>query len=308
MSDYISQNSAENSYLNNETWVINTGKDIDILNKINKSGKKLSEWGFNINRGILTGYNDAFIIDGTTRSILIEQDSKCEQFIRPILRGRDIKRFSYDFADKYIIYIPFGFTNSNCKLNGEQTSFPTDFPSVYDYLNEKENEFQQKKGNRRSKGLKNRDDQGEYWWELRSCIYSDDFKQQNIAWQRITKKNIFCLTEKDMVILDSMAFISHLGDYKYYLLGILNSNVIYYWISLNVPAYGSTGYRLSNQFVVNMPIPKPNDEEFNNISDIVKHMIDNKCEATDSLLNQMIYNLYDLDKDEIIYIESQLKR
>ena len=71
MSVYIKQNGGINVYTSNETWVINTGMDITILSKINAHGKKLSEWNFNINRGILTGYNDAFIIDETIKNALL---------------------------------------------------------------------------------------------------------------------------------------------------------------------------------------------------------------------------------------------
>ena len=63
----------------------------------------MKEWDINIYRGILTGYNDAFIIDGNTREKLINKDVKSAEIIRPILRGRDVKRYSYQFADLYII-------------------------------------------------------------------------------------------------------------------------------------------------------------------------------------------------------------
>ncbi|SFE29783.1 hypothetical protein SAMN03003324_00003 [Pedobacter antarcticus] len=66
-------------------------------------GKPLKDWDINIYRGILTGYNEAFIIDEKTKNDLIFEDPKSAEIIRPILRGRDIKRYAYEFADKYII-------------------------------------------------------------------------------------------------------------------------------------------------------------------------------------------------------------
>ncbi len=307
LSVYIKQNGGINVYTSNETWVINTGMDITILSKINAHGKKLSEWNFNINRGILTGYNDAFIIDETIKNALISSDPKSAELIRPILRGKDIREYSYNFAKKYIIAIPCGFTNKNA-VGSPTNWFKTNYSSIYNYLVSTE-EALSKNRKSKTKGLYKRDDQGEYWWELRSCKYMDDFYQQNIAWQRITKKNIFCLTEKNMVILDSMAFISHLGNNKYYLLGILNSNVIYYWINLNVPAYGSTGYRLANQFVVNMPIPVPNQKQFEQISEVVKEIVDSKVseKSLHKNLQLLVYELYGLSEDEILYLEGQIK-
>ena len=178
-----------------------------------------------------------------------------------------------------------------------------EYPSVYKYLLTHKEKLS--KRNKAETGIRYE------WYALQrwGSKYSDDFYQQNIAWQRITKKNIFCLTEKNMVILDSMAFISHLGNNKYYLLGILNSNVIYYWINLNVPAYGSTGYRLANQFVVNMPIPVPNQKQFEQISEVVKEIVDSKVseKSLHKNLQLLVYELYGLSEDEILYLEGQIK-
>ena len=108
-----------------------------------------------------------------------------------------------------------------------------------------------------------------------------------------------------MVILDSMAFISHLGQYKYYLLGILNSNVIHYWVKLNVPAYGNTGYRLSNQFVTKMPIPVPDENILNIINNLVKNIIEGHSEL-ENKLNSIIYDLYELTSIEVRYIQKAI--
>lgn len=61
------------------------------------------DWGLSINRGLLTGLNDAFIISAEKRAELIKEDPKSAEIIRPILRGRDIKRYGYHFADLYLI-------------------------------------------------------------------------------------------------------------------------------------------------------------------------------------------------------------
>ena len=88
----------------------------------------------------------------------------------------------------------------------------------------------------------------------------DEFNKSIIAWQRITARNQFCLTKEGTVILDSMAFLSSLGKYEKYLLAILNSKLVYYWVKKNVHEYGSTGFRLSNQYVEQITVPKPNSE------------------------------------------------
>jgi hypothetical protein len=126
----------------------------------------------------------------------------------------------------------------------------------------------------------------------------DDFYKQVIAWQRITQKNQFCLTEPGIVILDSMAFLSNIENHKYWLLAFLNSNLIYYWIKWNVHEYGNTGFRLSNQYVENIPIPKYCTETEKQLEDFIKQEAYKEIDG-------LVYSIYKLDDSEIQFIKSQ---
>jgi hypothetical protein len=151
---------------------------------------------------------------------------------------------------------------------------------------------------------------GNQWFETQDSIsYWDDFNNQVIAWQRITQKNTFCITEPGIVVLDSMAFISRLGDYAFYLLAILNSPLIYLWIKTNVPEYGDTGFRLSNQFVTQMEIPIPSQLQLNNLNEATKKIVLSKKPHKDDIqiLNQLIFELYKLDHQEGDFILSRTK-
>ena len=104
MSDYIKQNGIEGCrFDSSESWVILSEIEQRIKAKIEAVGTPLKDWDIQINYGIKTGFNEAFIINGEKRKELIAQDPKSAEIIRPILRGRDIKRYSYEFADFYII-------------------------------------------------------------------------------------------------------------------------------------------------------------------------------------------------------------
>ncbi|MDR0872011.1 MAG: hypothetical protein LBN27_00900 [Prevotellaceae bacterium] len=92
--------------MTSESWVILSPIEQQIKNKIEKIGTPLKDWNINIYRGILTGLNEAFIIDGKTKDELIKKSPKNAEIIRPILRGRDIKKYGYEFADLWLIYIP----------------------------------------------------------------------------------------------------------------------------------------------------------------------------------------------------------
>jgi site-specific DNA-methyltransferase (adenine-specific) len=137
----------------------------------------------------------------------------------PVLHGRDIKRYSYEFACLYLINTHNGIPSKNIP--------PVDikqYPVIKKHLD------------KHWEKIKNREDQG------------------------ITPENQFCLTDEGMVILDSMAFLSNIERHKYWLLAFLNSNLIYYRVKWNVHEYGNSGFRLSNQYVENIPIPKPRTE------------------------------------------------
>ncbi|HTO36193.1 MAG TPA: Eco57I restriction-modification methylase domain-containing protein, partial [Flavobacterium sp.] len=103
LSDYVRQNTNFTEFSNSESWVVLSPIEKQIKEKIERIGTPLKDWDIRINYGIKTGFNDAFIITGEKRKELIEQDPKSEEIIRPLLRGRDIKRYSYEFADLYLI-------------------------------------------------------------------------------------------------------------------------------------------------------------------------------------------------------------
>lgn len=136
------------------SFVILSDIERRIKEKIEKIGTPLKDWDINIYRGILTGYNEAFIIDGKTKNELIEKSPKNAEIIKPILRGRDIKRYGYEFADIWLI----------CTHNGTSTTSPIkidDYPYIKEYLDQ----FYPQ--------LAKRQDKGYTPYNLRSCIYTD---------------------------------------------------------------------------------------------------------------------------------------
>lgn len=139
-----------------------------IKEKIEQLGKPLKDWGINIYRGILTGYNEAFIIDGETKDALIAKSAKNAEIIRPILRGRDIKRYKADFANLWLLNVHNGTsTTPAVDIN--------DYPEIKAHLDQ----FYP--------ALEKRQDKGITPYNLRSCIYTDDFSKQKIVYPNMTK-------------------------------------------------------------------------------------------------------------------------
>ena len=165
LSDYIKQNGVEGCrFDSSESWVILSEIEQRIKTKIEAVGTPLKNWDINIYRGILTGYNEAFIIDKTKRDEILanckteEERQKTAEIIRPILRGRDIKRYGYEFADLYLIN-----THNGVKEKGIKRINIEDYPAVKAYLDL----FYPQ--------LEKRADQGDTPYNLRNCAYIEVF-------------------------------------------------------------------------------------------------------------------------------------
>ena len=308
----------EQEKLSKESFIFINQNEDSIKEKIERIGKPLKEWDININRGITTGLNDAFIIDKETRDKLLEEDYKNSEIIKPLLRGKDIEKYNINYADFYLI-------NSHNGKAGKGAIDIENYPQIKKWLER----FEPK--------LSKRADKGKTPFNLRNCAYLKEFEKEKIVWQRVTKENTFALAEKDTFILDSMAFLSNIEKEKKYLLGILNSKLIYFYLNQYTHKYGNNGFLLSNQYVEKLPIkPYNNEIELENKVDLIlennkklssykellgrakknkkyDEIIDleklvektqDEIKKLDYEINQMVYKIYELTVDEIKIIEN----
>jgi hypothetical protein len=303
----VNEKSVHLNKIGKDAWFIGSSAEQKLKEKIESIGKPLKDWDVKIYRGILTGLNEAFIIITEKRNEILanckteEERKRTEAIIKPILRGRDIKRYYYEWAGLWVIIIPAGWTNENRgKINAEEF-IQEQFPSLISHLKP----FKEK--------AKKRDDQGDYWWELRACAYYPEFEKEKVVWQRITQEPTFCLVKPDVYVLDSMAFFT--GNNLKYIMAILNSKLIYNYVEMIVHQYGFTGFRLSNQYVEVMPISpitssnKPIVQQIELLVDkILAAKKENKNADTSEWereIDQLVYKLYDLNEEEIRIIENK---
>ena len=210
--------------------------------KIEAIGTPLKDWDISINYGIKTGFNDAFIIDGEKRAELIAQDPKSEEIIRPILRGRDIKRYGYEFADLYIIT-----TFPSLKIDIES------YPAVkqhllsfgYDRLKQTGDKGARKKTNNK-------------WFETQDSIsYWEDFYKQKIVYPNMTKFMPFLL-DKESFMTNQKCFIMT-GKKLAYLTTFFNSNIFKICYRDNFPELQGGTRELSKIFFEQVKIPDVED-------------------------------------------------
>ena len=208
--------------------------------KIEAIGTPLKDWDIQINYGIKTGFNDAFIINGEKKAELIAQDPKSAEIIRPILRGRDIKRYGYEFADLYLIN-----THNGVKEKGIKRIDIDDYPAIKAHL---DSFYQQ---------LEKRQDKGDTPYNLRNCAYIEDFSKQKIVYPNMTKFMPFLLDKKNFMT-NQKCFIMT-GEKLAYLTAFFNSNIFKICYRDNFPDLQGGTRELSKIFFEQVKIPDVED-------------------------------------------------
>lgn len=256
----MQQNGEEAPFEDGDSWVILSDIERSIKQKVEAIGTPLSDWDVNIYRGILTGYNDAFIISTQKRDeILASCESEAErertaEIIRPILRGRDIKRYGYVFANQYLI-----------------ATFPAkqydidDYPALKDYLLSIGMERLEQTGEEHivnGERVKARKKTNNKWFETQDSIsYWDEFSKPKIVWAELSRTgNSFAYSDDGAMVLNT-CYILSFNDNDIHdkelnaLLGFLNSKVALFYLDIISSKLDETGWRWLKQFVERIPVP-----------------------------------------------------
>lgn len=300
----ISQNS-----LSKESFAFNDESTNALKTKIEKLGTPLKDWhGLNINYGIKTGLNEAFIITTEKKDEILanckdeDEKERTAKLIRKMLRGRDIKRYSYEWAGLWVIG-----TFPSLKLDIEQ------YPALKQYLSQFLPRIEQsgEKGCRKKTSNK--------WFETQDNIaYYEEFEKEKIVYPNMNKEFI-AFFDNEFFLLNQKCFIlSHQSNNKkelLYLTALLNSNVNFYYFKQIGAKLGASGYEMSKIFVEKLPIPKINsknqkiaDELINLADEILKAKEQDKNANTQELenkINSLVYKLYNLTEEEIKIIEGK---
>lgn len=271
-----------------QPWTLIHPQVLRVRKKIEKIGTPLEQLQVKIRLGLATGDNDVFIIDEEKRNKLVSIDEKNAELIKPIIRGKDIKRYTHK-SSKYII------------LSKNGIDIPKDYPSLYDYFCSFGEKF------------KKRGAKGAHWTNLRPCSFFDDFCREKIIWIELTDIGRFSYSSKEEYLLNSAYFLipPKVVNTKY-LLGILNSRLIQVYMTFIAASSGVGTLRWINNYVKLFPIPLISSEDQMQISTIVEEIL--KMKQQDSLtdttslelnIDKIVYHLYGLSYDEILIIDSK---
>ncbi|EBD1934438.1 class I SAM-dependent DNA methyltransferase [Campylobacter coli] len=300
----FSQNS-----LSKESFTFSDENTSALKAKIERIGTPLKEWqGLNIYRGILTGYNEAFIITTEKRNEILAnckdeaEKERTAKLIRKMLRGRDIKRYSYEWAGLWVINTHNGYKNQN----GEKVEVIN--IEYYPSLKKHFDEFYPQ--------LEKRTDKGLTPYNLRNCAYLDEFEKEKIVWNPVSGEYLFSYI-KEHIFFNNSLFMMTLDVFSLkYILAFMNSNCYKWLITLktNLIQTGSYAYGVKDK-IERLPIPKINskneklaNELINLVDEILKAKEQDKNVNTQELenkINSLVYKLYNLTEEEIKIIENK---
>ena len=275
------------TYFNSRSWNLVEPKCVELQRKLESSGKTLEQLGTKIRLGIATGSNEAFLIDEDKKRELCERNPVNAEIIKPILRGRDISRYSYTSAGEYIL------------LTKNGVNVQRDYLDIYEHLESFGDRF------------KNRGAQGQHWTNLRACSFYDDFKKEKIVWIELTDSGRFALCNEEIYLLNSAYFLlPPSGIESKFLLGILNSSVIRFYLGLIAETSGMGTSRWINNYVKEFPIPEAACEQQAPIIELVDQILhakrtnpDADVSELENEIDQIVYLLYDLTSEEIAIVE-----
>ena len=288
LSVFVQQEGTICDFASSEPWVILTPIEQSIKRKIEAVGTPLKDWDIQIYRGVLTGCNEAFIISTEKRNEIL---SKCQsederkrtaELIRPILRGRDIKRYGYDWANLWLINTHNGIKGRIPRINIE------DYPAVKAHLDQ----YWDK--------IRDRADQGDTPYNLRNCAYLEDFYQPKIIWKRIGSILRFCYNDNGALGLDSTCFA--IGENIEFVCCVLNSPMGHYLLK-DAPKTGTGDLLISVQAVEPIKLPLISKDENDIFTNTLKELVSECSTNNNDEINCKIFDLYNLSHDERRYIE-----
>lgn len=284
MSDFVQQQNTICDFSNSDSWVILSPIEQSIKRKIENVGTPLKDWDINIYRGVLTGYNEAFIISSEKRDEILEncqtedERRRTEELIRPILRGRDIKRYGYVNNGLYLINTHNGIRGRMPRIKIE------DYPAIKAHLDQYWNR------------IATRADKGDTPYNLRNCAYLEDFSKQQIVWIELSDEPKFALAH-NITSVNTVFFMT--GEHILHLLGLLNSKLITWYFRHCIGTTSGVGTNRWLKYTIEQIPMAPSDPR---VEELAVKISEEYSDELNRSIDRIVCDLYHLDDNELNYI------
>ncbi len=289
--------------LSENAYTLQKPEILALKKKIEQIGTPLKDWDISIYRGVLTGFNEAFIIDNDTKEALCKADPNSANIIKPILRGRDIKAYEHNWAGLWIIAT---FPVLKLDIN--------DYPVIKNHLEKfmpKLKQASESFTDNNGVKQKTRKKTGNKWFETQDQIgYYSEFVKEKIVYPIISNNPKFVCSTSGLYTNDKCFLITGNGNNLKFLTGVLNSQLSFWYLRQIGSLLGSGGFEFRKIYVEQLPIPQispATQQSFITLVDKILTAKQNNQDTTamEAEIDQMVYKLYNLTKDEIDIIEAK---
>ena len=291
---FVKNNTVQCNFPAGDSWVILSSIEQSIKRKIESVGTPLKDWDINIYRGVLTGFNDAFIITTEKKDEILaacataEERQKTAEIIRPILRGRDIKRYGYDWAGLWLIA-----TFPSKKYNID------DLPAIKNHLLSFGKERLEQTGKTyhiNGETIKARKKTNNKWFETQDSIsYWDDFNKPKIVYREIGCEMDACKLDAGIFINNKLYMV--VGEKLDFLLLFFNSSLFNKIILQSANITGGKGI----DFMAKVKCIVPDEIQQKRASELISPSFDDKTK------DDFINHLYNLSPEEIAFIDNNVR-
>lgn len=279
-------------------WQLERADTLNLLQKLRDAGTPLGEYvEGRFYRGVLTGLNEAFVVDRATRDALIAEHASSAKVLKPFLRGRDVKRWQANYADLYLIKIESSENKahpwsqfSKAESAKAEKLFAGAFPAIHRHLNQ----FRA--------ALIKRYDQGKFFWELRACSYWNEFEKRKIVIPAIDDEVNYAI-DKGSFSNDKTSICVPLNPE--FVVGILNSAILWWAIRAIAATKQGGYYEFKPMYVSQLPIPKATSVEQQAITEKVEQILSAKAAdfnadvtTLEREIDELVADLYGLNADE----------
>jgi adenine-specific DNA-methyltransferase len=285
--------------LTTDGWQLASNANLRLLEKLRAAGTPLGEYvGGKFYRGILTGLNDAFVVDRATRDRLIAEHPSSAEVLKPYLRGRDVKRWRTEPQDLWLLFIPWHFPlHQDTTITGSSSTaekeFEKRYPAVFNHLLQFKDRLSAR--NKAETGIRYE------WYALQRCAatYWQDFEQPKILYQEIATDQAFTWDESGS-FSNNKTFLIPGADF--YLLALLNSKIIWFFLDKVASKLSGGAYAMQSIYLSLIPIPQASAADEKAISTLVKKCLDAKGQNVDKWeaeIDDRVARLYGLTADEM---------
>ena len=291
----ISKSIETNKSMLSGPWAISNKRGLDLLQKLKHLENRIYFKREQFRYGIKTGLNKAFLIDAKVKKNLIELDKKNSDIIKPVLKGDNLNRFSFNDTKHFLIFVPWHFPLHDDGIKGASSDaekkFKKNYKVLYDYLFKFHSEL--KKRNKSETGIRYE------WYALQraASTYVNDFYKPKVAWMNMNRGWKFSYVPKNYFIEASLNFIAD-ENYAKYLVGIYSSNLHKWYFKQIGRMFDDEGYMCKVDTISGFPVKKPTSSEKKLIEKYVDRLVSNYQEKDNIELNNVVEQIYNLNKDE----------